>query len=203
MSSPTMDYLQSALHSVTHHCGEEGREIAIKESHPDAKLKEVCILVDGFKHPWFAFSPDTLSQGSMSPLLARGKDYNKACDEVICIELEDKLAIIYIELKSSVEGNKAKQTFKQQFKSTRQFMRYLLGLVREFNGIEWREGVEELYIVFHTLSVRKTTTSSFKESSPKTPWLIGVSPSHKDSRGRKQSVHKLLGNKHRFQRSSY
>ena len=92
----------------------------------------------------------------MSPLLATGvHDHHRACDSVIVINTNGALTVVYIDLKS---GNPIGYT--GQFKSTRQFFRYAIGLLDEFHQDKLTIA-DERYVVFYGGKrplINKTTT---------------------------------------------
>jgi len=122
----------------------------IKENDPAAHLKTVNIQAPN--GDWFVFTPDKGRGESkkMSPLLAVGDkhQHHRACDAVIAVLKEKVLWLIFIELKSSTLRN-----YAGQFQSTRQFTRYLLGLLEEFH--EYTFQVEERFILLHTAKTKK------------------------------------------------
>ena len=115
----------------------------------------------------------------MSPLLTRDNkyDHHRACDCVIVINKNGELTLVYIDLKS---GNPI--GYAGQFKSTRQFVRYALGLHEESQSEESEDSekpssekmviAKEHYIILYggkPLSLNKTTSipkSKIKESKP-------------------------------------
>ncbi|MXN88210.1 hypothetical protein K7G92_000055 [Pasteurella canis] len=161
--STELDYLMRSLSCVTYNGGQH-TSIQIKENDKKATLKTVTLKANN--GDWFCFSPDdgrkcrNLHSRSnltlMSPLLKISADFSHhcACDAVILFRQEDKLTILYIDLKS---GNP--KGYSPQFKSTRQFVRYLISLCEEFSGIKMKI-YRESYIVFHCgkSSIPKRTT---------------------------------------------
>jgi hypothetical protein len=129
----------------------------IEEHDARAKLKKVTLCASN--GDWFSFDPDK-GRGPkplMSPLLATGKahDHHRACDCVVLVQRDDKLTAIYIDLKS---GNPA--GYSGQFKSTRQFLRYAIGLLAEFHGQSLELG-DERYVVLYggkPACIQKTVT---------------------------------------------
>ena len=126
--------------------GEKHTHIKIKENDPLAQLKTLNIKAPN--GDWFAFDPDK-GRGRpplMSPLLAtRGRhQHHRACDAVIVVLKPEALSLIFIDLKSS-----APSAFAGQFQSTRQFTRYLLGLLHEFHGVTFKP-VLERFVIFQT-----------------------------------------------------
>ncbi len=130
MLSELMEKLAASLACVTYR-GDQHTHILIEETDALAKLKKVTLAAP--TGDWFAFAPDK-GRGKtavMSPLLAVGKehDHHRACDCVIFVVKDAQVTILYLDLKS---GNP--RDFAGQFKSTRQFVRYVLGLLEEFQG---------------------------------------------------------------------
>ena len=140
--------------------GAQHTDVLIEESDAKAKLRKATIHAGTGN--WFAFSPDK-GRGKpplMSPLLARGKkhDHHRACDCVIVACDNQKLTVVYVDLKS---GNP--KGYAGQFKSTRQFMRYAVELLNEFHKIHF-EIVREQYVILYggdkPLPIQKTPTTT-------------------------------------------
>lgn len=142
--------LMNSLTCVTY-SGDQHTGVKIKENDPSAKLKTVNISAQN--GDWFVFDPDK-GRGKaalMSPLLAVGSSYqhHRACDAVIVVLKDTVLKLIFIDLKSA-----SPSCYTGQFQSTRQFTKYLLGLLNEFQGIYFRT-IEERFILFHTARTQK------------------------------------------------
>ena len=148
--------LQASLSCCTYH-GDQHTHVLIEEHDKLAKLKKVTLKAPN--GDWFSFDPDK-GRGKaalMSSLLMTGKehDHHRACDCVVLILRDGKLTALYIDLKS---GNPS--GYSGQFKSTRQFVRYALGLLAEFHGHSLVLA-EERYVVLHggePALLNKTTT---------------------------------------------
>jgi hypothetical protein len=144
--------------SCVSYCSSQHSEIKVKETDVLAQLKTLNIKAQS--GDWFVFQPDKGRGKSaiMSPLLAIGAhDHHKACDAVIVVLDGNRLVLLFIELKSS-----APKGFIAQFRSSRQFTKYTLGLLGEFHNESFEE-VQERFFVFHTpprkkLSIAKTRT---------------------------------------------
>lgn len=155
--------------SCTSYRGDQHTHILIEETDRLASLKKVTLLAPN--GDWFSFAPDKgrgrLAQ--MSPLLASGPehDHHCACDNVIMLCKQGKLYVLYIDLKS---GNPV--GYEKQFKSCRQFVRYVLGLLEEFHG-ETFLGPEERYVILFggkkPLLNKKTTIPQTKRISRTRP----------------------------------
>lgn len=167
------DELQK-LHDSLSCCIQNGAQhthIVIEETDSKAVLKKVTL--EAPNGDWFAFDPDKgrgkLAQ--MSPLLATGAnhDHHRACDCVVLIRKDNQLTALYIDLKS---GNP--DGYSGQFQSTRQFVRYAMGLLEEFHQIKLKLSNERFVILYggKQTSINKTTTV------------------HKPSRSRADSAHK-------------
>ncbi len=119
--------------------------VLIEENDVSAKLKKVTLLASN--GDWFSFNPDKGRgrDAKMSPLFAVGAayDHHRACDCVTIINNEGKLRVLYIDLKS---GNPV--GYSNQFKSTRQFVRYAIGLLEEFHGTKFTL-TEERFVVLY------------------------------------------------------
>lgn len=157
--SPALSRLMSLLKEITY-CSIRHSDIRIKETGDDAKLKDLVIHAP--YESWFAFDPDRLrgKAALMSPLLAIGAEHShhRACDAVIAVEREGKLQFIFIDMKSdSATG------YAGQFQSTRQFVRYLLGLLQEFYGYHFPL-VEENFVVFHTSKSKSAILKKYPTS---------------------------------------
>lgn len=154
--SAGLDLLRESL-SCCAYRGDQHSDMLIEEHDARAKLKKVTLCASN--GDWFSFDPDK-GRGPkplMSPLLATGKahDHHRACDCVVLVQRDDKLTAIYIDLKS---GNPA--GYSGQFKSTRQFLRYAIGLLAEFHGQSLELG-DERYVVLYggkPACIQKTVT---------------------------------------------
>lgn len=142
--SEAMQHLCNSLACVSYR-GDQHTHVLIKETDSRASLKKVTLLAPN--GDWFAFEPDKGrgKQAKMSELLATGKafDHHRACDCVVLVFKDNKLHVLYIDLKSSNPIG-----YAGQFKSVRQFVRYLLGLMKEFHGADFSE-MKESYLIFH------------------------------------------------------
>ena len=131
--------------------GDKHTGAKIKETSPSAQLKTVNISASN--GDWFVFDPDR-GRGKppkMSPLLTvgDGHQHHRACDAVIVVLKDAILRVIFIDLKSASPSG-----YVGQLQSTRQFAKYLLGLLNEFHGISFQD-VEERFILFHTAKTKK------------------------------------------------
>lgn len=128
LSAPLQD-LHDSL-SCCKYRGDQHSDLLIEENDAQAVLKKVTIKCHN--GDWFSFDPDKGrgKPGLMSALLATGDKipYHRACDAVILILRETQLTAIYFDMKS---GNPI--GYAGQFKSTRQFVRYVIGLLNEFH----------------------------------------------------------------------
>gem|GEM_PF-1226967 len=126
------------------------RDLIMEEENQGAGLRKVTVVMpDG---NWVGFFPDKGRKlpgmnDMMSPLLKHDHGYNCACDCVVVFFDRKSLTIVYIEMKSL---NPDSRHYVPQFQSTRQFMRYVVGLLNEFHGAGFTlEDVNEHYIVLH------------------------------------------------------
>jgi hypothetical protein len=151
MLANAMVKLKDSLSCITYN-GAQHTHIQIDETDAAAKLKKV--MLEAPKGDWFSFDPDEgrkckrihqrCNAVMMSPLLAiNGHDHHRACDCVVVLNRGGQLTLLYIDLKS---GNPV--GYAGQFKSTRQFMRYALGLLEEFHQ-EKLTIAEERYVILH------------------------------------------------------
>lgn len=154
--SAGMEDLHASL-SCCAYRGDQHTHVRIQEHDDLAKLKKVTLIAPN--GDWFSFDPDKGRGKSalMSPLLTTGgtHDHHRACDCVVMILRDGRLTVLYIELKS---GNPV--GYSGQFRSTRQFVRYALGLLKEFHG-HVLTLAEERYVVLHggkPALLNKTTT---------------------------------------------
>ena len=143
--SMAMEGLHASLSCCTAR-GDQHTHVLIQEHDAQATLKKVSLYAPN--GDWFSFGPDK-GRGKtalMSPLLATGgaHAHHRACDCVVMILRDGKLTVLYIELKS---GNPS--GYSGQFRSTRQFVRYALGLLKEFHG-HVLPLAEERYVVLHS-----------------------------------------------------
>lgn len=137
--------------------GAQYTHVLIKETDPAAQLKSVTLIAS--TGDWFGFDPDKGrgKTAQMSPLLATGAahDHHRACDCVVLINRSGQLTALYMDLKS---GNPV--GYSGQFKSTRQFVRYALGLLEEFHGIKLTLAEERFVVLYggKPALLNKTTT---------------------------------------------
>jgi len=161
--SDEMNTLKNSLSCVTYN-GNQHAHVLIEENDASAVLNKVTLGAP--IGDWFSFNPDEgrkckrLDKKSklvlMSPLLAVGEhDHHCACDAVVVVRQENKLTVLYIDLKS---GNPT--GYSKQFQSTRQFVRYALSLLTEFHAKKLTID-EERFIILHggkNTPINKTTT---------------------------------------------
>lgn len=100
----------------------------------------------------------------MSALLIADENHNhhRACDCVTFINNNGKLKVIYIDLKSG-----SPKGYANQFKSTRQFVNYLIGLANEFNPDYAMSIEEEIFLILWggiKINMPKTTTIPVKKA---------------------------------------
>jgi len=175
--SVPMETLRASLACCTYR-GDQHIHVLIEEHDVLAKLKKVILQAP--HGDWFSFDPDK-GRGTppvMSPLLVIGQahDHHRACDCVVLIQRGHGLTALYIDLKS---GNPV--GYSGQFKSTRQFVRYALGLLTEFHGHSLSL-TEERYVVLYggkPALINKTTTvpktDKVKKTLPDKPYKREVS----------------------------
>lgn len=142
--SAEMERLRQSLSCCTYR-GDQHTDVLIDEKDSLAKLRKVRIAASN--GDWFSLNPDKGRgpKALMSPLLATGSihDHHRACDCVVLIRRDERLIALYIDLKS---GNPS--GYSAQFKSTRQFVRYLLGLTAEFHGFQFPVFEERFVVLF-------------------------------------------------------
>lgn len=172
MSQAMQDF--RAMLSCVRFNGEQHTHIQITETDHSAILKKVNLMVPN--GDWFSVEIDNgrkcvsnkTSKGKcnavvMSPLLSIGSNFKHhcGCDSVVVQHKEGKLDILYIDLKS---GNPT--GYANQFKSSRQFMRYAVNLLEEFFGHQL-DIDKERFLVFHSgkINIAKQTTSFAKRVS--------------------------------------
>lgn len=166
--SAELNQLRESLSCCTYR-GDQHTHVLIEEHDRLAKLKKVTLNAPN--GDWFSFNPDTGrgQKALMSPLLATGNahDHHRACDCVVLIRRDQRLTALYIDLKSNNPSG-----YSGQFRSTRQFVRYALGLLSEFHG-QQLEVTEERYVVLYggrSASINKMPTV------PKTNKIGGTQP---------------------------
>lgn len=170
--SAELQTLYDSLSCCTHN-GAQHSHILINEADVSAKLKNVTLTAPN--GDWFSFDPDK-GRGHlslMSNLLATGAEHNhhRACDCVVLVNRDGNLTVLYIDLKSGSPSG-----YAGQFKSTRQFVRYLLGLLKEFHQMDLKL-VQERYVILHggkPAAINKTTTvpkpEKMRSTSPEKPY---------------------------------
>ena len=125
--------------------GAQHSDVLVEETDVLAKLRKVRLQVGG--GDWFSFCPDKGrdEKSRMSALLTAGKghDHHRACDCVVVVCRGTRLTVLYLDLKS---GNPV--GYAGQFQSTRQFVRYALGLSEEFHGSPLRLEREQYVVLY-------------------------------------------------------
>lgn len=156
--SPELQELRNSLSCCTYN-GAQHTDVLIEESDASAKLKKARVQTGAGN--WFAFCPDKGrgERALMSPLLACGRehDHHRACDCVIVLCRNNRLTVLYVDMKS---GNPV--GYAGQFKSTRQFLRYALELLKEFHTSPLEVEREQYVILYggdRALPIRKTVTA--------------------------------------------
>ena len=166
-----LQQLHDSLSCCTYN-GAQHTHVLIKETATEAKLKSVTLLAP--TGDWFSFDPDK-GQGKsrqMSALLATGAGHNhhRACDCVVLVNRGGQVKVLYVDLKS---GNP--DGYSGQFKSTRQFVRYALGLLEEFHGAKFTLAEERFVVLYggKPALLNKTTTvpklEKFGKTQPNKP----------------------------------
>jgi hypothetical protein len=166
--TPEMQALCNSLSCITYQ-GNQHTHILIEENDRQALLKKVTLLAPN--GDWFAFAPDKGRgrKAQMSPLLATASvhSHHCACDAVIVVRKNQTLTVIFVDLKS---GNPS--GYSSQFQSSRQFMRYVLGLLDEFHGFKFAK-IEERFVIFwggkKTLLDKRSTLHSCKNRASHNP----------------------------------
>jgi hypothetical protein len=150
----------------------------IRETSLDAALKTLNFKIDQQDvDGWLMFTPDTGrgKAGCMSNLLAtgHGHHHHSACDSVVILTRQSCWHVIYLELKSNRPSVK---DYVKQFKSTRQFVRYVFGLCQDLANIETGELIER-FVVFCTkpsINIKPTRLHSKLGVNPDNPRLRTV-----------------------------
>jgi len=171
--SAALAKLNDLLSCVTYN-GAKHSHVLIEECDALSALKKVILMAPS--GDWFSFNPDkgracqrTQKCPVMSPLLSTDSHHkhHRACDCVVVVHRQGQLTVAYIDLKS-----KNKNGYADQFKSTRQFMRYALGLLEEFH--QERFEIQERYIILHggkAPSLPKTpTVPKTRKTTPEHPY---------------------------------
>lgn len=176
MTATLIDQFREIFSCVSYR-GDQHTNILIQESDKLATLKKVTLTASNGN--WIAITPDKGrgKKAEMSPLLATGAAHKHhcACDCVVFTLNQNVLTVIYIDLKSGKPNG-----YENQFKSTRQFVRYVIGLLEEFS--EQKIKVDnERYVIFYggekrllnkTPSVPKI--QKVKSSSPNNAYKLQV-----------------------------
>lgn len=143
--------------SCCRYWSDQHEHILIKEDDVQATLRQVKLLAQNGQ--WFSFDPDRGRgrEAQMSPLLTVDKkyDHHRACDCVVLVAQESQLTALYIDMKSRTPAK-----FSGQFKSTRQFVRYALGLLEDCQGHKLSL-LQERFVVLYggqTAPLQKRTT---------------------------------------------
>lgn len=172
MLSAEIDKLRESLSCVTYR-GDQHTHILIEEIDVSAKLRKVTLATPN--GDWISINPDKGrgKSAKMSPLLAVSDNHSAkhghhcACDNVVFLVRDEKLTVIYIDLKSNNPTG-----YANQFKSTRQFVRYAIALIEEFHAQKLTI-TDERYIVLWggkpTPLNKKTTVAKPKNSTKTAP----------------------------------
>lgn len=161
-----LQQLHDSLACCTYN-GAQHTHVLIKENGTAAKLKSVTLTAPA--GDWFSFDPDKGrgKTAQMSPLLATGAghDHHRACDCVVLVNRGKQITALYVDLKS---GNPV--GYSGQFKSTRQFVRYALGLLEDFHDMKLTLSEERFVVLYggKPALLNKTTTVPKLEKLGKT-----------------------------------
>lgn len=176
--------------------GKSFSDIIIKEHDQASTIKHVHIknIDAGIQKDWFSFDPDRGRKGgtitnilseAVNPNFVVGASianlyHHKACDQIIVINNNGKLHVIYVELKCGATG------YSYQFKSSQCLLRYIVNICNLIGGKSF-EVEKERFIVFHAVSGLSNKTLSFqsnieniKKSNPEKPHKIYVSGAIKE-----------------------
>lgn len=176
--------------------GKSFSDILIKEHDQASTIKNVHIknIDEGLQKDWFSFDPDRgRLGGTISNILTESVNQNhvvgtaikdfyhhKACDQIMVINNNGKLHIIYIELKCGATG------YTYQFKSSQCLVRYIVNICNMIGG-KCFEIEKERFIVFHAVPGLNSKSLSYqsqieniKKSKPDKPHKIFVSGSTKE-----------------------
>lgn len=185
--------------SCSSYNGKSCNDFNIEENDPASSIKRVTIRgvknsTNGNDKDWFTFDPDRGRCGDIiTSILTTNVDQNvvvgskiehlyhhKACDNIMIINNDNKLHVIYFEMKCGALG------YSYQFKSSRCLVRYIVDICNIIGGLNF-EIVKERYILFHNLSnLAKKPVSfqseidSIKKSEPDNPHKIYVSTANKE-----------------------
>ena len=176
--------------------GKSFTDIIIKEDDEKSTIKSIHIKEIESSSPkdWFSFDPDRgRAGGTISKILSEsinqshvvGKAidnlyHHKACDQIMIINNDGKLHVIYFDLKCGATG------YNYQFKSSQCFVRYLVNICNILGNKSF-EIEKERFIVFHAISSLSNKSLSFqsqidsiKKSKPDNPHKIYVSGKTKE-----------------------
>ena len=170
------DMLECCKHSSDQHSN-----FQVKETGLEARLKSLTFNIGKDVEGWLMFTPDAgrCKHGRMSNLLAAelGHHHHSACDSVVVLTSNSIWYVLYLELKSN---HPTPRDYTKQFKSTRQFMKYVFGLFSEFANMAVPE-FNERYIVFCTgakgkrsLDKKRTELRSKPATDPNNPRMRTV-----------------------------
>lgn len=122
---------------------QEKKNIIIKESEQEAKLKR--IIIEGFTNAdkFIAFKLDYKRFSTLSPYLNKSqKHIHKGCDAVIITEIDTEKYIFFCELKSD-----SPKGYKDQFLSSHAFIDYIDSLVEKFFDCSIK-AFKKIYLLF-------------------------------------------------------
>lgn len=142
--SEEMELIKKSLTCATYN-GAQHTDIKIIEPAENSDLRNVTL--EYISGDWISFDPDRgrCAKKRMSALLTADDKHNhhRACDCVALINNKNDLTVIYIDMKS---GNP--KGYANQFKSTRQFVQYLVGLTNEFHDKSLKIAKEKYVVLW-------------------------------------------------------
>ncbi|KAB0285777.1 hypothetical protein M4C91_26110 [Klebsiella pneumoniae] len=181
--------------SCSKYNGKSCNDFNIDENDAASSIKRVT-FVDvnkGVDKDWFTFDPDRGRNGSViTHILTTEVDKNvvvgekienlyhhKACDNIMIINKDGNLHVIYFEVKCGATG------YSFQFKSSQCFVRYIVDICNMIGGVNFKI-TEERFILLHAVpAIAKKPVSyaseieSIKKSKPDSPHKIYVSSATK------------------------
>lgn len=145
----------------------EKRNVIIKETSPDAKLKK--IILKGFTNEdkFMAFKLGS-PKLRMSQYLSKSQEkINKGCDAVIAAEIRGNDYIFFCELKSD-----SPKGYREQFLSSHAFVDYIDSLIDKFHKLSLRE-FKKIYVLFTSRPLPKTPVYPGAQKIP-SDWLNNI-----------------------------
>ncbi|HCE8854647.1 hypothetical protein ACO1ZW_23880 [Enterobacter kobei] len=194
MLSEKLSHMLQRISCSTYN-GKNCNDFNIDENDVSSSIKRITFIDvnQGVDKDWFTFDPDRGRNGSViTHILTTSVNSNvvvgnqienlyhhKACDNIMIINNNGELHVIYFEVKCGATG------YSFQYKSSQCFVRYIVDICNLIGGVDFKI-IKERFILFHAVPALAKKSVSFaseiesiKKSKPDSPHKIYVSSSTK------------------------